>query len=115
MMRFYGSMMTQAQIGAQLGMSQMHVSRLQARALTFLRDRISYLRQLRVRAVAARRWSLPRGSTLIPSLGARQEGCQLSAVTPAPVIRFILMSVRWSGMACRVWGVAARSKRSQAG
>jgi hypothetical protein len=35
MMRFYGSM-TQAQIGAQLGMSQMHVSRLQARALTFL-------------------------------------------------------------------------------
>ena len=39
MMRFYGNM-TQAQIGAQLGISQMHVSRLLTRALDYLRERI---------------------------------------------------------------------------
>jgi RNA polymerase sigma-B factor len=38
-MRFYGSM-TQAQIGQQLGISQMHVSRLTARALGHLRTRL---------------------------------------------------------------------------
>jgi RNA polymerase sigma-B factor len=39
MMRFYGNM-TQAEIGDQLGISQMHVSRLLARALGYLRGRI---------------------------------------------------------------------------
>jgi RNA polymerase sigma-B factor len=39
MMRFYGNM-TQAEIGDQLGISQMHVSRLLARALGYLRERI---------------------------------------------------------------------------
>jgi RNA polymerase sigma-B factor len=38
--RFYGNM-TQAQIGEQLGISQMHVSRLLTRALTYLRERIN--------------------------------------------------------------------------
>jgi RNA polymerase sigma-B factor len=38
-MRFYGNM-TQAQIGEELGISQMHVSRLLTHALTYLRDRI---------------------------------------------------------------------------
>jgi RNA polymerase sigma-B factor len=40
MMRFYGNM-TQAQIGEQLGISQMHVSRLLSRALDYLRERIA--------------------------------------------------------------------------
>ncbi len=40
MMRFYGNM-TQSEIGDQLGISQMHVSRLLAHALTYLRDRIN--------------------------------------------------------------------------
>jgi RNA polymerase sigma-B factor len=39
LMRFYGDM-TQAEIGGKLGISQMHVSRLLAHALTFLRERI---------------------------------------------------------------------------
>ena len=39
-MRFYGNM-TQAQIGEQLGISQMHVSRLLTRALTYLRERLN--------------------------------------------------------------------------
>ena len=38
-MRFYGNL-TQAEIGARLGISQMHVSRLLARALTHLRSRL---------------------------------------------------------------------------
>ena len=40
MMRFYGNM-TQEQIGAELGISQMHVSRLLSHALTYLRDQIT--------------------------------------------------------------------------
>ena len=40
LMRFYGNM-TQSEIGEQLGISQMHVSRLLAHALAFLRDRIA--------------------------------------------------------------------------
>jgi RNA polymerase sigma-B factor len=40
MMRFYGNM-TQSQIGAQLGISQMHVSRLLAQTLAALRKRLS--------------------------------------------------------------------------
>jgi len=40
LMRFYGDM-TQAEIGRTLGISQMHVSRLLAHALTFLRQRIT--------------------------------------------------------------------------
>jgi RNA polymerase sigma-B factor len=42
MMRFYGNM-TQAQIGQQLGMSQMHVSRLLGRALAYLREKVTDL------------------------------------------------------------------------
>jgi RNA polymerase sigma-B factor len=38
-MRFYGNL-TQAEIGARLGISQMHVSRLLARALAHLRSRL---------------------------------------------------------------------------
>jgi RNA polymerase sigma-B factor len=40
LMRFYGNM-TQAQIGDKLGISQMHVSRLQKRALSYIRDRLT--------------------------------------------------------------------------
>lgn len=40
MMRFYGNM-TQADIGERLGISQMHVSRLLARALAYLREQIT--------------------------------------------------------------------------
>ena len=39
MMRFYGNM-TQADIGERLGISQMHVSRLLAGALSYLRERV---------------------------------------------------------------------------
>lgn len=39
-MRFYGNM-TQSEIGERLGISQMHVSRLLARALAYLRERIA--------------------------------------------------------------------------
>ena len=38
-LRFYGDM-TQAEIGAQLGISQMHVSRLLAEALSYLREHL---------------------------------------------------------------------------
>jgi RNA polymerase sigma-B factor len=38
-MRCYGNL-TQAEIGERLGISQMHVSRLLARALSYLRDRL---------------------------------------------------------------------------
>ena len=37
LMRFYGNL-TQAEIGERLGVSQMHVSRLQATALRYLRE-----------------------------------------------------------------------------
>jgi RNA polymerase sigma-B factor len=40
LMRFYGNM-TQAEIGARLGISQMHVSRLLAEALSYLREQIA--------------------------------------------------------------------------
>jgi RNA polymerase sigma-B factor len=40
LLRFYGNL-TQAEIGERLGISQMHVSRLLARALGFLRERLS--------------------------------------------------------------------------
>ncbi len=40
LMRFYGNM-TQAEIGSQLHISQMHVSRLLADALSYLRDRLA--------------------------------------------------------------------------
>jgi RNA polymerase sigma-B factor len=40
LMRFYGNM-TQAEIGDRLGISQMHVSRLLAGALSYLRDRLA--------------------------------------------------------------------------
>ena len=39
LLRFYGDM-TQAEIGQQLGISQMHVSRLLAHALSHLRQRL---------------------------------------------------------------------------
>jgi RNA polymerase sigma-B factor len=38
-MRFYGNL-TQTEIGDRLGISQMHVSRLLARALAYLRSRL---------------------------------------------------------------------------
>ncbi len=38
-MRFYGNL-TQAEIGEQLGISQMHVSRLLTRALGYLREQL---------------------------------------------------------------------------
>ncbi|HEY3906454.1 MAG TPA: SigB/SigF/SigG family RNA polymerase sigma factor [Streptosporangiaceae bacterium] len=40
LMRFYGNM-TQTEIGDELGISQMHVSRLLAHALSYLRDRLN--------------------------------------------------------------------------
>ena len=40
MLRFYGNL-TQGQIGARLGISQMHVSRLLDRALAYLRAQIT--------------------------------------------------------------------------
>jgi len=40
MLRFYGNL-TQDQIGDRLGISQMHVSRLLTRALTYLRDQLT--------------------------------------------------------------------------
>jgi RNA polymerase sigma-B factor len=40
LMRFYGNM-TQSEIGQRLGISQMHVSRLLAEALSFLRERLT--------------------------------------------------------------------------
>jgi RNA polymerase sigma-B factor len=40
LMRFYGNM-TQTEIGDELGVSQMHVSRLLAHALSYLRDRLN--------------------------------------------------------------------------
>lgn len=40
MMRFYGNM-TQAQIGEQLGISQMHVCRLLDHALTYLHEKLA--------------------------------------------------------------------------
>jgi RNA polymerase sigma-B factor len=40
LMRFYGNM-TQSEIGTRLGISQMHVSRLLAEAISYLRDRLS--------------------------------------------------------------------------
>jgi RNA polymerase sigma-B factor len=40
LMRFYGNM-TQSEIGQRLGISQMHVSRLLAEALAYLRDRLT--------------------------------------------------------------------------
>ncbi len=40
LMRYYGNM-TQAEIGARLGISQMHVSRLLTRALKYLHDQLA--------------------------------------------------------------------------
>jgi RNA polymerase sigma-B factor len=40
MLRFYGNL-TESQIGDRLGISQMHVSRLLERALTYLRHHIT--------------------------------------------------------------------------
>jgi RNA polymerase sigma-B factor len=45
LMRFYGNM-TQAEIGARLGISQMHVSRLLAEALSYLREHLTGSRAL---------------------------------------------------------------------
>ena len=44
LLRFYGDM-TQAEIGQQLGISQMHVSRLLAHALGYLRQRLLGLQE----------------------------------------------------------------------
>jgi RNA polymerase sigma-B factor len=53
LMHFYGNM-TQAQIGQRLGISQMHVSRLQKRALSYIRDRLTDTRSRPGRGAAAR-------------------------------------------------------------
>jgi RNA polymerase sigma-B factor len=45
-MRFYGDM-TQAEIGQQLGISQMHVSRLLSHALGHLRQRLLGIHEVR--------------------------------------------------------------------
>ena len=59
LMRFYGNM-TQSEIGAQLGISQMHVSRLLAEALSCLR---AHLRGAGARVSAhARPETLAKGS-----------------------------------------------------
>ena len=65
MLRFYGDM-TQAQIGHQLGISQMHVSRLLAHALGYLRLRLLDLPE----HSAAQVRPLPRQAAARPSAGA---------------------------------------------
>jgi RNA polymerase sigma-B factor len=62
-MRFYGEM-TQAQIGEQLGISQMQVSRLLARALAYLRPRLLGLQE---RDAAVRPGNDPRRASLVPA------------------------------------------------
>ena len=64
-LRFYGDM-TQAQIGHQLGISQMHVSRLLAHALGYLRPRLLGLPE----HPAAQERPLPRQAAARPSAGA---------------------------------------------
>jgi hypothetical protein len=58
--------MTQAQIGHQVGISQMHVSRLLARALGYLRPRLLGLPE----HPAAQVRPLPRQAVARPSAGA---------------------------------------------
>jgi RNA polymerase sigma-B factor len=64
-LRFYGDM-TQAQIGHQLGISQMHVSRLLAHALGYLRPRLLGLPE----HPAAQQRPQPRQAAARPSAGA---------------------------------------------
>jgi RNA polymerase sigma-B factor len=64
-LRFYGDM-TQVQIGHQLGISQMHVSRLLAHALGYLRLRLLGLPEYS----AAQVRPLPRQAAARPSAGA---------------------------------------------
>jgi DNA-directed RNA polymerase specialized sigma24 family protein len=64
-LRFYGDM-TQAQIGQRLGISQMHVSRLLAHALGYLRPRLLGLPE----HPAAQGSPLPRQVTAGASAGA---------------------------------------------
>jgi RNA polymerase sigma-B factor len=52
LLRFYGNL-TQAEIGERLGISQMHVSRLLARALGYLRERLSGQGKVALAAAAA--------------------------------------------------------------
>jgi DNA-directed RNA polymerase sigma subunit (sigma70/sigma32) len=56
--------MTQAQIGEQLGISQMQVSRLLARALAYLRPRLLGLQE---RDAAVRPGNDPRRASLVPA------------------------------------------------
>ena len=65
-LRFYGDM-TQAQIGHQLGISQMHVSRLLAHSLGYLRLRLLGLPE---HSAAAQLRPLPRRAAARPSAGA---------------------------------------------
>ena len=65
-LRFYGDM-TQEQIGHQLGISQMHVSRLLAHGLSYLRLRLLGLPE---HSAAAQLRPLPRQAAARPSAGA---------------------------------------------
>jgi len=60
-MRFFGDMV-QAEIGQQLGISQMHVSRLLAHALSYLRQRVLELDEQDLRRAARRRGRRPRAA-----------------------------------------------------
>jgi RNA polymerase sigma-B factor len=69
-MRFYEDM-TQAQIGKQLGLSQMHVSRLIARALGYLRPRLLGFQDLPVSAVPLSKSAVPLGNGVLVATGNR--------------------------------------------
>ena len=78
-MRFYGDM-TQAQIGQQLGISQMHVSRLISHALGYLRPRLLGLPE----HPATRGSPLPRRVTTGASAGARPHDSRAARGHPRP-------------------------------
>ena len=71
MLRFFGNM-TQSQIAAELGISQMHVSRLLARTLTQLRDGLTTEELGRAFSEAGAR-SAPAGTTAMSHRGG--PGC----------------------------------------
>jgi RNA polymerase sigma-B factor len=73
LMRYYGNM-TQAQIGDKLGISQMHVSRLERRALNYIRDCLTQTRPVTAPAAAG-----GEPATSAPATGAvpGQQGPEL--------------------------------------
>ena len=64
-MRFYGNL-TQAEIGDRLGISQMHVSRLLARALGYLRSRLLATPDVLATSAVFRRGVTPRSAATRP-------------------------------------------------